>query len=297
MPIEEVRAAIQRIQAASLRTTSIETLKGLLYPVFRGLEVRVPIFEPGIELFRGVVCDSRPVHLDGLTYPPRDRATVQRASRARRPVFYCATARAAVPHELHVKVGNTVAIGHFVTIDRLLVNRIGFTEATFRRLASRRVVPDYGRLGAEEYDECRALCEDFLSEVFTGNVPPGFEHRYKLSIAVAEKMFDDDTFDGFMYPTVPMWANCDNFALKPVYADRSLELTYAEFLRVTAISDDGLSVDVLDEAHIIDPDGAVRWLGHRANWKIVEPGGSLTMKEANGHWVARDTRGNVVLPT
>jgi hypothetical protein len=132
--------------------------------------------------------------------------------------------------------------------------------------------------------------------VFTEAVSEGHEDRYNLSIAVAEKLFDDPHFGGLLYPTVPMWGNADNFALKPSYVDAFVVPTYAELLEITKIDGTKVTFDIVDEAHRFDADGTICWLGHRAQWAITEPFGSLTLEVVNGHWVARDAGGNIVDP-
>ncbi len=124
-------------------------------------------------------------------------------------MFYAAAGREPIYFELGLKVGDRIAIFHYKTAATMIVNRIGYTTATFKQLESEREVPDYGKLQVEDYNEQNNLIEDFLSEVFCEQHNSTAEWRYNLSVAVAEKLITGDYFQGLMYPTVPMWGHAD----------------------------------------------------------------------------------------
>lgn len=119
---------------------------------------------------------------------------------------------------------------------------------------------------------------------------------YKLSVAIAEKLFSDDMFDGLLYPTVQMQANADNLAIKPRYADSHLKFLKAEFARINAVREIALDIDVLDTAVELEADGKIVWRGRRDQWVLREQGDQLTLSVENGRWVARDNIGRIVDP-
>jgi hypothetical protein len=102
--------------------------------------------------------------------------------------------------------------------------------------------------------------------------------------------------EGLMYPTVAMFGNADNFALRPRVADTHLRPIYAGFLEVTAVSGTEFSVTVIDEARAFRSTGDIGWIGHPGQWTIDTPGGQLRFEAVDGHWVARNEMGEIVDP-
>ena len=120
------------------------------------------------------------------------------------------------------------------------------------------------------YDEMNRLISDFLAEVFTRRVPKGSEEMYKLSIAIADYLFKDDTLDGLLYPTVEMRANADNIALKTGYADKNLRFLKVEFARINAVHEFSYDITVLDFATVLAPDGKLVWNAPFGYWRRYE---------------------------
>jgi hypothetical protein len=179
----------------------------------------------------------------------------------------------------------------------LLANHVGYTDEAFKALGSNREHakwdPAFPKTTEGDVDQ---LIVEFLAEIFTQPVPPGSEYRYKVSVAIAEKLFLDDIFDGLLYPTVQMKANADNFALKPRYADTNLRFLKAEFVRIKAVRAFAYDLDVLDTATELMPDGTIVWKGHHDRWTLRNEGDQLTFVVEDGEWVARDAAGQVVDP-
>ena len=137
---------------------------------------------------------------------------------------------------------------------------------------------------------------NFLAEIFTRVVPVGSEHEYKLSVAIAEKLFADDIFNGLLYPTVAMRANADNFALKLRYANDNLRFVKAEYARIDRVRDFAFDITWLDTATELAEDGAIQWKGRLDQWVIKEPYGQLTFTAQDGDWIARNRVGEIVQP-
>jgi hypothetical protein len=179
----------------------------------------------------------------------------------------------------------------------MLVNQVGYTRRAFEALSSNRLQAGWGQEPAEILtgDGNEEIAE-FLAEIFTQPVAQSDEHLYKLTVAVAEKLFAADLLDGLLYPTVAMRANADNFALKPRYADNHLRFLKAEFARIDGVRDFAYDITALDTATTLDDDGTIRWKGRLDIWVLRNQGDQLTFQVENGEWVARDPDGNIVKP-
>ncbi len=299
LPVINPKAAkksIEVIRALDLRSTTIEQIHDLLTPVFTGYKVTAPHFEAGLDLYRVRVCD-KPHFISELSYPPNHLVPLGRVNRPEKPVLYCCTSREAPFFEAHPSEGQTVAIVHWKTAARLLVNHVGYSNATFKTLGSNRRQAGWDNEDARvPGDETNRFIMEFLAEAFTRSVPIGSEHEYKLSVAIAEHLYADQMFNGLLYPTIAMRANADNFALKLPYADTHLQFVKAEFARIDNLRDFAFDITVLDTATQLASDGAIMWKGRLDQWVIRENGGQLTLTVENNQWVARDASGHVVKP-
>jgi len=285
-------AAMKAIRALRLEHNIIEQILELLTPIFRGYAVEAPRFDPGITLFRSRIC-GKPTNIKDLWAPPPHITPLGRVNRERSPVLYCCTSREVPFFESQPKEGETVAIGRWITIGPLLVNHVGYSEATFKTLASVRQKAGWGPHPAKHLNEAVSV---FLAEIFTRIVRVGSEHEYKLSVAIAEKLFADYIFDGLLYPTVAMRGNADNFALKLRYANNNLQFLKAEYARIEHVRDFAFDITWLDTATELEGDGTIRWKGRLDQWVIKEPCGQLTFTAQNGDWIARDRAGEIVRP-
>lgn len=280
------------IRGLQFEHTTIEKLLELLEPIFRGYAVEAPRFEPGITLFRSRIC-GKPANIKDLWAPPPHLTPLGRVNRVGSPVLYCCTSRDVPFFESRPREGETVAVARWITTAPLLVNHVGYSIATLKTLASVRQHAGWGPRPANHPNEA---VSNFLAEIFTRIVPVGSEHEYKLSVAIAEKLFADDIFDGLLYPTVAMRANADNFALKLRYANDNLRFQKAEYARIERVRDFAFDITWLDTATELEEDGTIRWKGRLDQWEIKEPHGQLTFTRQGGDWIARNQAGEVVQP-
>lgn len=283
---------MEEIRALRLEHTTIENLLALLEPILRGYAVEAPRFESGITLFRSRIC-GKPGNINDLWAPPPHLTPLGRVNRSGSPVLYCCTSRGAPFFESRPREGETVAIARWITTAPLLVNHVGYSKATFNAFASVRQQAGWGPRPANHPNEA---VSNFLAKIFTRIVPAGSEHEYKLSVAIAEKLFADDIFDGLLYPTVAMRANADNFALKLRYANDNLRFQKAEYARIERVRDFAFDITWLDTATELEEDGAIRWKGRLDQWVIREPYGQLTFTAQDGDWIARNRTGEIVQP-
>ena len=299
---DEVEEAVRKLRALDLKVVTIDEIKEMLFPVFKGFHLNSPIIPPGHRLYRGRVISARPTHLSELSYPqPEQIKFDQRVNRARQSMFYCTNSRRVPFFELGVGEGQHIVISHWLTAGELRLNNAGYSDTTFRNLASGRDTP---RCGAGHGGDSRPLMQEainklvaeFLSAEFTRQVPPGEEHLYKITIAIAEKHLNSEMFDGLIYPSIPMKANADNLALWPGSADTHLSFVKAEYTQVESKQEFNYEARVLDTVDRVDSKGRLLWKGRGDRWVIKENYGQLMFTEDDGRWVARDEQGNVVEP-
>lgn len=287
------RAAIAHVRAADLKSISIDDLKEALIPVFRGYIVTAPRFNPGLELFRARLLE-KPTHVRDLLYPPTDVAPLGRANREGASLLYCCSSREPSFFELTPSAGSTLVVSKWTTTASLLVNHVGFTREAFESLGSERSHSAWSDRPVDEHGEANAEIARFLAEAFTPRVRVDERHKYRLSVAIGEKLFAADMFDGLLYPSIAMRANSDNVAIKPTYADRHLKFERAEFARIDAVRDLQFDITVLDTAVALDGSGNIQWRGRLDHWVLHKQGDALTMSVEHGRWVARDASGNIV---
>jgi hypothetical protein len=190
-------------------------------------------------------------------------------------MFYCSDHPSAPLQEVHARVGDHVVLSRWTNTKPLLVAHTGYSESTFRRLKAARRVPDWTQ-GQAELPESHRPQHDFvntyLSELFSQEVPEGYEGLYKPSIAITERFIgvkgvgplvgnDDLTIEGIMYPTVSLRASCENLALTEEFATAGLKLLEACFVRIVEADDrKGYTFDVLFFAKEVSQDGTLNWL-------------------------------------
>lgn len=293
----EIKKSIQTIQELDLKSVEINVIKELLRPIFKGFIVVTPKFKPGLPLYRGRYCKTKPTNVSDLIYPPKEYIkSNQRVNSVGHSVFYCSTAREVPFFELNVKPEDKIVVSKWETIEELLVNNVGYTRTCFSNLRSNRESQIWGKTKKEiNTPEANALVNEFLSQEFTKVVPTEKEYLYKLSIAIAEKLFADDLFDGLLYPTISMRANADNLALKPKCVnEKKIVIKNVEYIQIDTKEDFKYKITVLDFANSFKEDGTIKWKGRPSHLVIRGKGDEFTMIVKNGKWVAIDKAGKIV---
>jgi hypothetical protein len=297
--VDEIRRAIREIDSLDFKLVSIDEIKERLFVLFRGFTITTPVFEPGLTLYRARVFDSnRPRRLSDIAAPPSNKVTRnQRCNRAGESMFYSSTGRNAPFFECHVEPGQYVALSKWGTTKRLLVNNVAYTADTFGRLKSARECPTWRqeRPGLASKTEANRLVGEFLSSAFSLDVKKEEEYRYKLTIAITEKLIPSEMFGGLLYPTIPMNGNADNFALKGDFVSSGLAFVRVEYMSVRSVEGMNINIDVLDSATAIDDTGGIEWKGRTGQWNLTKVGEHRVVAE-NGEWVVRDPSGNTVEP-
>jgi len=262
----EVRDALSRLDAADLSNVEIDNLKDDLTILFKGYRQRGLRLDSGNIFYRGRRMSPLDVIDDytHLTSPPPDKTPIGRCNRENIPVFYCASRRNVVFFELGLRPGDHVLLSRWRTTGDLMFNQVGYTHAAFATLGSMRQPPPVGDDGHDDHVEKNRLIQRWLAEQFTR---PTRSH-YKLTIAITEKMLRSPPFAGLMYPTVPMKANGDNFAILPSVANAALDCMWVRRYVVNAVSELDFDALELDFASGIRRDVSIAWTGRRGQWDV-----------------------------
>lgn len=310
--VHDIRSRIAELKRIDLHNAGIEFLKSRLELLFRGFMLSTPFLTVGQALYRGVRWAEKPTSRSQLSYPPAGLITYhQRVNRPQQPMFYCSVAREAPFFELGLKPGDQVAISRWRLTQKILVNNVGYAPTVLTRLGSTRQAPNWGPTHPMISSPANVLVADFFASEFARVVTPGEEHLYKLSIAIAEKLYLDPLhmdsigdefqgerrFGGILYPTIAMRANSDNIALLPEFVDRFLHLEAVEWIRVDAEDLDlKYQVTNLDFANSFSSEERLDWKGRLAQW-VVGPGREVRVSVENGKYVVRDEKENIVEPS
>jgi len=298
--LAEVQAAIARIRALDLHNATVDEIKEMLFQLLKGYNVVAPFLPAGLSLHRLRLFPSeKPANLSQIGAPLAHLIQKnQRCNRSGESLFYCSTARSATFFELHVQAGEKAVLSTWRTTRQFIVNKVGYTHGAFSTLGSTRDCPTW-KAGPNPRAETEAnrSVDQFLADAFTADVWPGEEDRYKLTIAVSEKLLHgaNFSFDGLLYPTIPMQGNADNIALTPTFVSSGLEFVRAEFLQVTRIEGKSMTFDTLDTATARAEDGSILWKGHADKWTLKQ-GDQIALSFQDGRWIARDSSGRVVEP-
>ncbi|MGH6933237.1 MAG: hypothetical protein ACREEE_12480 [Dongiaceae bacterium] len=149
-----------------------------------------------------------------------------------------------------------------------------------------------------------------LAEEFTRDVPDDQDYRYKLSVAIAERLLgevivaqreagmpEDLRYAGIIYPTVAMRANADNLALLPEFVDRCLALEQVECISVDSVdADKRFTITTHDFANSFAPDGMIEWQGRGPQWSLL-PRATGRVGVENGQYVLRNPDGKIIDPS
>ncbi len=300
-PIEEIRKAIDDLRKMDLRSVEIDYLKDHISCVLKGYICSSPILHKGLELYRGIKWNEKPVNVSQVSLPPADKVVrFGRVNRIGKPVFYASASRNVVFFEQRVKVGDTITVSRWRTKKKMIVNNIGYTPEVFQTLGSNRQCPIWGKdkIDPRMNSETNVLIRQFFADEFTRIIEDESKNHYlyKLSIAIGEKFWHGDLFQGIIYPSLAMKANSDNITVKSECVDEYLELEEIEHIRIDKKNNElNYDITILDTSGTFDKDGAIIWRGGLPQWTLKK-GEALEVKAEKGRWVAKDDKGNEAKP-
>ena len=300
IPITKKRAieVIDEIKNIDLKVTEIDEIKNLIKELITGLVHITPQFHPGLKLYRGIKYKEKPQNVSFLSYPPEHKITsYQRINRIGKPMFYAAAARTVPFFELDANVGDTLVLSKWISKENILLNNIGYTSLVSAKLNSNRNTPNWNKNSKrDDVSEVNDYILNFLSEEFTKVIKPNEDFLYKISVAIAEKFYQSEIFDGILYPFISMNANADNIALKPKAIDENkLHLEYVEFIEVLDKRGMKYEINVLDFTNSFEIHGEINWKGRKKRWSIPSHIPFQQLNE-NGEEIIRDMNGNEILP-
>ncbi|MEO3406415.1 hypothetical protein AAFN85_21055 [Mucilaginibacter sp. CAU 1740] len=293
---ENIEKAILELAKVNFKTVTIKDLEELLFPFFAGYTINAPYFDPNeITILRGRIC-SKPKYIEEITYPkPQYVNSYGRVNDIGQSMFYGSIGKSAPFKELNVKVGDTLIMGLWNIKDSMLLNHVGFTTKTRDALKSKRNLQDLYEFvkSTNGYNELNTLVYNYLADIFTWKIPVEETYRYKLSIAIANKLLMGDTFSGVMYPSIALYGNTDNIVLKPEFVDKSLELIAVEYLKITSIDNDIFQYDTLDTATEVNESNEIMWTGRLLTWSSNDSFSAINNGES---WVPHDKSGKRMNP-
>lgn len=299
----EIDQVISTIELVDLTGASIEEIKEILRPLFTGYTQNTPMLSTGLDLYRGVMYNTKPDNISFLSYPPKELAKENRASRKNHPFFYSATSREVPIFELGLAEGDTFVVSRWRTKKELLVNNIGYTEENFKTLNSNRESPKWDSADNDTAtkDELNSYVRNYFAKTFSQIVSKNNLNLYKLTITIAEKHYSEDEnsnvlFGGILYPTIPMNANGDNLVIRQSFIDEgNLEFMEAEWIEIKNVHDFKFDVDVLDWSNSISSTGKIEWKGRLQLWDVFPDEGFYFATE-NGRRIGKNKYGETIEP-
>jgi len=292
-----VQKAIRNIEGADLGTVTISELENFLVPILRRYAINAPRYSPPLYVYRGRICE-KPSNISEIGYPPAEFTQRGRANDIGETLFYATTARSVPFFELDVQPDCFLSLSQWKTEHHLLLNHIGFSSEPDSFLESTRSIDEIYQFvkSTRSLGDINSLVYDYLAAKFSHAVTRNNQDYYKLTVAISRKMFQDDIFDGLLYPTIQMKGNADNITLKPTYADSSLKFVSTEYIYVKSTIGMKYDIDVLDSATRLGEDGTLRWSGRGLNWALENKDDQLEMVSEGCALVAYDTAGNRIDP-
>ena len=204
-----------------------------------------------------------------LSYPPAQLCKAGRLNRAGAPLFYASTSKSPLLFELEAGQGEQFILSIWRMDESPILSSLGYVHSVFSALGAQRGAPSWLSTRAVEPQDAQSNFHkvDLLGELFAQRVQPFELEKYKLTAAIAELHYGlleggARQFAGAMYPSVAMWANGDNIALRPWFVDAHMHLTKAIHIRVDSTEDKTFSITELDKAFDVDSQGKLRWVGH-----------------------------------
>ncbi|QDA61227.1 RES domain-containing protein [Hymenobacter jejuensis] len=281
---EETQYKLASLQHLDLRKHSIDDLVVRVQDLLEGHVLRTIEFEPGLLLYRGVMCNELPQRICDVSYPPAEVITRdQRANRAGQPIFYCSATWHPPFFEAGVKPGDQIVISRWKSRGPLRIVSFGYADISADDPHSDRNKALKDAL-AQLPETARPVAE-FLTNTFTKTVHDDNQHHYRLSVAVAEACQLGSAFDGLLYPSAAMPSTAHNLALHPSCIDEGkLTLQYVEHLVVNGVETETIDVRSLDFANRSEPDGRLCWLGRPGNWVLREGGEAADCRYENHRW-------------
>jgi hypothetical protein len=291
---------------SQLQRLTIEALKNQLRTKLGGMARAVKNITAGNIIYRGVFRDHRPDLISNSSYPPPDKVTkLGRLNRPGQSVFYASCAPPGVFYELKAREGALIAFSQWQVMKPLWMHNLGYHADALSRLGA---LPNSARLRLIEPIPNETQHNNRLRKkvalAFTEDVRPGFEYRYKQSVALTEFWCEHqerlpispdgpqtDGVAGVVYPSLQMRGDADNLVLWPTFVHSSMALRQVQYVLVEKADYTHLAFSFLTLAlaHEFTDGTAINWRDD------LPPEDSRRCHIAleDGQWVQRDGSGKV----
>jgi hypothetical protein len=291
---------------SQLQRLTIEALKNQLCTKLGGMVRAVKNITAGNIIYRGVCWDHRPDLISQLSYPPPDKITkLGRLNRPGQSVFYASCAPPGVFYELKASEGSLIAFSEWEVMKPLWMHNLGYHADALTRLGA---LPNTARLPLIEPIPNETLHNKRVRKkvalAFTEDVPPGFEYRYKQSVALTEFWCEHqqrlpihpdgpetDRVAGVVYPSLQMRGDADNLMLWPEFVHSSMALRQVQYVLVEKADYKRLAYSflTLELAHKFTDGISINWRDDLP----PEDARRCRIALEDGKWVQRDGWGRV----
>lgn len=279
---------IEELLRADLSCVTVGDLVAQIDLLTVGHAIVAPNIPVNSLLFRGRVVEYASL-VSELSFPPITQTKLGRVNDEGESFFYASFDRRVVFFECPIEVGTTILVSRWRTTAEMLVNHVGYHDDVFTKLGSARELASYdGKSNQEYYPKASAPLWHGLAKLFTGDAS-----KYKLSVAVAKCMLSEQ-FAGLLYPSISMFANADNIALKSTWVEHNLRFVGVEKIIIKSIDGPVIQSDCVDYA--TSPDQRrLSWKGEIYSWEIP-PGKQYSLRNEQDRNVMRDENGSEVDP-
>ena len=238
-----------------------------LEPVFSAY--RVMSFEPSvITCWRARKTEGRPwAKFEEMSYPPSEKASVQRLSDAGKPCLYAATGIETALIEIDVQPGELVQLvcfrhRHDHALRLALVGdyhhlaKRGYLRIANDLAANKAMSNAMNAMTRTDYQSL-LFSDAFLDSVIA--TERGDDPDYVRSRAAAAMIYRQPGLDGLAYRSVPDRLGM-NFAIKPDAVDSKLRVVSAILVRVLGIRRFGfIEFAIIQDAENLKDDGTFNW--------------------------------------
>lgn len=260
---------------------TIEYLKEKLGVLINGYQISIHPIQTGTIFYRGIPYESKPTNFSFLGCPPPELAKINRASREKIPMFYCASDKKIPLFELKAQANLKLVISKWSTQKEMFFNHIGYTNHTFNKLGANRENPKYLPDESSNYNNA---IDNVFSHLFSLDIE---DNKYNLTIAIAELFLNNDEFAGLQYPTIPMRANGDNVVIKEEFIKNGyLKFEEVEYIEVLDYNPGTMEykIKVLDVANEVSDDGVILWNNLDIAYQWTPDVKEIVVKNKDGFW-------------
>jgi hypothetical protein len=268
--IEDPNDIITEIQTSLLKGDNVESYVNKIHRLLKVVPISLASkFDKGVSLYRTTNHHSFvPLRVDELWFPPAEFASINRANRKGKSMFYCSSDPSCTFLELGIELGQLAVHSKWLTEDTMILHDLGYIQKNFDRAGANRAVPSINQ--SFEQSNLTSIHE-FIHLAFTDPTP----NRYPLTAAIAEVFMQGDEFSGIRYPAIKKDANVDNVALLPDFVRKYLKLDSAQVVKVDEINKNDKSIggEVIADLSKTDSDGSLHWT-YRTKGNTLRPGES-----------------------